>query len=232
MHADDALLTALRDHYLFSALTDAQLQRLLSTSALRRFDAGEHLFSHRDPATRFFLLLRGGVKLYRASAEGSEKIMRLIGPGESFAESVLFMDAPRYPVHGAGIEPGEAIAFERDAFLEILQGSFATCRAVMAQMSQRIQSHWDEIETLALQNSRYRIVHYLSALIPAGAHGRTTVTLPARKMLIAAQLAVTPETLSRTLRSLSDERLIDVAGDAVTIPDVQRFRERGGGGPD
>ena len=232
MHADDALLTALRGHYLFSALTDAQRDRLLSTAALRRFDAGEHLFSHHDPATRFFLLLRGGVKLYRASPEGSEKIMRLIRPGESFAESVLFMDAPRYPVHGAGIEPGEAIAFERDAFLEILQGSFATCRAVMSQMSQRIQAHWDEIETLALQNSRYRIVHYLSALIPAGAHGRATVTLPARKMLIAAQLAVTPETLSRTLRSLSDDRLIDVAGDVVTIPDVQRFRERGGGRPD
>lgn len=229
MHADDALRSELRTQYLFSALTDAQLGRVLSTAALRRFGAGEHLFGHRDPATRFFLLRSGGVKLYRTSPEGGEKIMRLIRPGETFAESILFLDAPQYPVHGAGIDPGELIAFERDAFLEILQNSFASCRAVMAQMSQRIQSHWDEIETLALQNSRYRIVHYLSTLIPADARGPVTVLLPARKNLIALQLAVTPETLSRTLRALSDEGLIDVAGEAVTVPDVRRFRERGNG---
>jgi CRP-like cAMP-binding protein len=229
MHADDALLIELRGHYLFSALTDAQLGRVLATATTRRFSAGEHLFSHHDPATRFFLLRSGGVKLFRTSPEGGEKIMRLIRPGETFAESVLFMDAPQYPVHGAGIESGELIAFDRDAFLEILRNSFAACRAVMAQMSRRIQSHWDEIETLALQNSRYRIVHYLSTLIPANARGPVTVMLPARKMLIAAQLAVTPETLSRTLRILSDERLIVVAGDAVTIPDVPRFLARGDG---
>ena len=229
MHADDALRRELRDHYLFSALTDDQVARVLSAATQRRFGAGEHLFSHRDPATRFFLLRSGGAKLFRTSPEGSEKIMRLIRPGETFAESILFMDAPRYPVHGAGIEPGELIAFDRDAFLRILQDSFPTCRAVMAQMSRRIQSHWDEIETLALQNSRYRIVHYLSALIPADTRGRVTMTLPARKMLIAAHLAVTPETLSRTLRTLSDEGLIEVAGDVVTIPDARRFRERAAG---
>ena len=71
------------------------------------------------------------------------------------------MEAPRYPVHGEGVEAGELIAFDRDTFLAILQESFITCRAVMDQMTRRIQAHWDEIETLALQNSRYRVVHYL-----------------------------------------------------------------------
>lgn len=65
---------------------------------------------------------------------------------------------------------------------------------------------------------------YLLALAPAASQGRTQVTLPARKMVIAAHLAVTPETLSRTLRSLSDEHLIEVAGDEVTIPDIEVLR--------
>jgi len=93
----------------------------------------------------------------------------------------------------------------------------------MAQITLRIQSHWDEIERLALQNSRYRAVHYLLGLVPAEASGRVVVTLPARKVLPAAHVAVTPETLSRTLHALSDEDLIEVAGDAVTILDVERF---------
>ncbi|HEX5458524.1 MAG TPA: Crp/Fnr family transcriptional regulator [Steroidobacteraceae bacterium] len=224
MQARGTLAHELRDHYLFSALSDAERERLLASAQTRRFAAGERLFGHGDAALHFFLLRSGCVKLYRLSPEGDEKIMRLIRPSETFAESVLFMDPPRYPVHGEGVEAGELVALDRDTFLAILRESFPTCRAVMAQMTLRIQSHWDEIETLALQNSRYRVVHFLLGLVPAEASGRVAVTLPARKVLIAARVAVTPETLSRTLRTLSEEHLIEVAEDVVTILDVERLR--------
>lgn len=151
--------------------------------------------------------------------------MRLIRLGQSFAESVMFMDEPRYPVHGAGVESGTLIAIERDAFLAILQESFDTCRAVMTQMTQRIQAHWDEIEALTLQNSHYRVVHYLLSLIPEGQYGTIITTLPARKILIAAQLAVTPETFSRVLRMLANEGLIKVHDETVHIPDVGALRQ-------
>ena len=224
MQADSALARELRHHYLFCALTDAQQQRLLASATERRLAAGAPLFAHGDAAEQFFLLRSGCVKLYRISPAGDEKIMRLIRPAQTFAESILFMDAPRYPVCAEAIEPAELLAFDRESFLGILQESFATCRAVMAQMTRRIQAHWDENETLALQNSRYRVVHYLLGLLPAEARGRFTVTLPTRKVVIAAHVAVTPETLSRTLRSLSEESLIEVAGDEVTILDVEKLR--------
>ena len=224
MHAGSELAHELRHHYLFAALSDAERERLLASSQTRRFAAGEQLFSHGDAASHFFLLRSGSVKLFRLAPEGDEKIMRLIRLSETFAESILFIDPPRYLVHGQGVETGELVALDRETFLAILKESFPTCRAVMAQMTLRIQSHWDEIETLALQNSRYRVVHYLLALVPAEASGRVTVTLPARKVLIAARVAVTPETLSRTLRTLSDERLIEVAEDVVTVCDVARLR--------
>ena len=224
MQADSALARELRHHYLFSALSETQHARLLASAVSRRVAVAEHLFNQGDPAAHFFLLRSGCVKLYRLSPEGNEKIMRLIRPSQTFAESTLFMDAPRYPVHAEAVEAGELVAFDRQPFLGILQDSFATCRAVMAQMTRRIQAHWDEIETLALQNSRYRVVHYLLGLLPSGAQGRVMLTLPARKMVIAAHVAVTPETLSRTLRALSDEGLIELVGDEVAIPDVGRLR--------
>lgn len=224
MHAGSGPAHELRQHYVFAALSEAESERLLASSQTRRFAAGERLFSHGEAASHFFLLRSGSVKLYRLSPGGDEKIMRLIRPDETFAESILFIDPPRYLVHGEGVEAGELVALDRDTFLAILEESFPTCRAVMAQMTLRIQAHWDEIETLALQNSRYRVVHYLLGLVPTHASGRLTVTLPARKVLIAAHLAVTPETLSRTLRTLTDEELIEVAGDAVTILDVEGLR--------
>lgn len=224
MPSENTIARELRHHYLFSALNDTQRDRLLWSARERRFSAGEPLFSQGDAATQFFLLRIGCVKLFRLSLDGNEKVMRLIRPNQTFAESVLFMDEPRYPVHAEGVESGELVAFECKIFLEILQESFATCRAVMAQMTSRIQAHWDEIEALALQNSRYRVVHYLLGLLPSGAQGRQAVRLPAPKMVIAAHVAVTPETLSRTLRALSKEGRIEVSGDEVTILDAASLR--------
>lgn len=217
---------ALRQHYLFAALTDAQWATIVPHVHVRAFEPRQRLFSQGDRADAFFLLRRGVVKLFRVSAEGQEKIMRLIGPQMSFAESVMFMDEPRYPVHAAGIEPGELIVIETSAYLDLLQESFGTCRVVMEKMTQRIQAHWDEIEGLTLQNSRYRVVNYLLALVPEGTAGDVRVTLPSRKSLIATQLAITPETLSRILHGLGDEGLIEVHNYDVRIHDLAALRHR------
>ena len=218
------LARELRRHYLFAALDATQRARLLGHVHTRPFAAGELLFNQGDAARAFFLLQSGAMKLYRMSAEGQEKVMRLIRPGQSFAESVMFMNEPRYPVYGQGIEGGSLMNIECEAFLAILRESFDTCRAVMAQMTQRIQAHWDEIELLTLQNSRYRVIHYLLGLVPDGQRGRVNVILPTRKGLIAAQLAVTPETFSRVLRALTDEGLIEVQDEVVEVYDTEVLR--------
>ncbi|MHB1514545.1 MAG: Crp/Fnr family transcriptional regulator [Acidiferrobacteraceae bacterium] len=217
--SDETLTDVLRQHFLFSALDELQKTRLLAHVHRRHFDSGEHLFMQDSEARVFFLLLSGAIKLYRVSADGQEKIMRFIRPGQSFAEGVMFMDKPRYPVHGQAIEPGTLASIESAAFLDVLRASFDTCRAVMAQMTRRIQDHWDEIEALTLQNSRYRMVHYLLGLVPEGRRGRVRVELPTYKAMIAAQLAMTPETFSRELRALSDAHLIEVHGRMVDIVD-------------
>ncbi|MDA8350566.1 MAG: helix-turn-helix domain-containing protein [Pseudomonadota bacterium] len=89
-------------------------------------------------------------------------------------------------------------------------------------MTHRIHAHWDEIEALVLKNSTYCVVHYLLGLIVPGALSPVAVILPPRKILIAARLAVPPETVSRTLRSLSEAGL---SGDDVTLIDIERLRQ-------
>ena len=214
----------LRQHDLFAALTESQWADIVPHTHLRAFASGQRLFSHGDPAHEFFLLREGVVKLYRVSAGGQEKVMRLIRGGMTYAESVMFMDEPRYPVHAEGVDAGVLVAIESAAYLGVLRESFDVCRSVMARMTARLHANWDEIEALTLQNSRYRVVSYLLGLVPADAAGETRVTLPSRKALIAAQLAATPETLSRILHALCDEGLIAIHDYEVHIPDLAALR--------
>lgn len=226
MDTHETLRRELKHHYLFAALDDVQLDKVLAGTTVNSVTRGQRLFRHGDRASAFYMVVSGKIKLYRLSPDGHEKIMRLLGPGQTFAESIMFMDTPRYPVHAEAVEDATVAAVKREIFTQLLQESFDTCRAVMAQMTNRIQAHWDEIEALALLNSRYRVVHYLLGLVPDGQQGTAMVTLPAQKTLIAAQLALQPETLSRIWRVLSDEGLIALDGDNVLIPSLDQLRSR------
>ena len=60
--------------------------------------------------------------------------------------------------------------------------------------------------------------------MPAAA-AASTVRLPAHKVLIAGQLGLAPETLSRGLRSLVERRVIAVRGQMVQILDPQALSQ-------
>ncbi|MES1954204.1 Crp/Fnr family transcriptional regulator [Salinisphaera hydrothermalis] len=223
---EHAVVQSLRTHDLFSGLSNAQHARLLPALHIREFSDGQMLFQQNDQAPAFFVLYSGNVKLYRVSNDGHEKIMRLIEPAQSFAESVMFMDAPRYLVNAEGLNAGVLVAIDSAAYLEVLRTSFVACRTVLANLTQRIEAHWDEIEALSLQNSRYRVIHYLLNLASERETDSPHIRLPAAKSLIAAKLAVTPETLSRILRLLQDEDLIKMQGYRVHILNKSLLREQ------
>lgn len=217
----DAVTNELSKHYLFAALDEDQRRQLQAHSRIRHLDAGEHLFVQGDRADVFWRLESGQITLYRLSRDGHQKIMRLIEVGQSFAEGILFMDCPRYPVNAEAVFPSIVCGFERGAYLKILETSFATCRGLFRQMVRRTQHHLDEIEALTIQNARFRLAHYLARLEPSNAGGTAyTVTLPARKALIASRLAMQPETLSRLFGELERDGLIRVDGDRVQIMDA------------
>jgi len=120
-------------------------------------------------------------------------------------------------VHAQAAEDSDLLAIEREAYLRLLRESFDTCRAVMAQMTQRIYAHWNEIEALSLHGAMPRVAHYL--LEQLASQGSPTLRLPLPKVQIAAQLGLAPETLSRALRKLTEGGAIRVRGATVLVRD-------------
>ena len=87
-----------KSQYLFSDLADRELEAAYRRMRVVEADADEWLFLQGEAAERFYLVEEGQVALLRHSAEGEEMIVAIVGPGETFAEEVLFLDAPRHSV--------------------------------------------------------------------------------------------------------------------------------------
>lgn len=209
-------LARLKRHYLFSALTNHQWRQLVPHLALRGLEPDSDLLLEASQGT-FCILLEGKIKLYRITTQGERKIIRIVCPSQSFAESALFSDHPDVLMEARFLCASLVAFISRHAYLNLLRHSFETSQAVMTRMIESIYTYSDEIERLSLNSSHARVAHYLLKLRAGG--GDNVIRLPSSKCSIARQLGLAPETLSRALRTLIDQHLINVTGSTVEITD-------------
>lgn len=223
MQTDGQSMAGIRAHHLFAGLSPEQMQRILTASGVDEVDAGQVLFDRGQPARHFYIVLEGQVNLVLYSKSGEEKIVDINGPGQSFAEAVLFMDGPEYPVSAVAATRSKVARFPNKDYLAVLRESPGTCLRMLGHLSQRLHMRLREIEYLTLESATHRLVRLIEGRLPAGVAGATEVELQESRQELASRLSMKPETLSRILRHLSDAGAIVVHGRTLQVPDRARL---------
>lgn len=216
-----AIGSALRTLELLSGLEQSQIDTLAVHTHRRELQRGEHLFHAGMPAESFFVLRKGQMKLFVLSQQGEEKVIGLVGAGDTFAEGVAFMEAPRYPVSAQALTACEVWAISASSLRTLLRQSFPTCLKLLARQTQRIQGLLAEVEAQALESAHHRLIAYLLRQAGLG----DTLVLPVSKALIAAHLAIKPETLSRLLGELQRRGLIEMHDRNIRLRDRDALLE-------
>jgi CRP-like cAMP-binding protein len=214
-----------KDIYLFRVLNDKQIGLVLKKAQRIYLDNEEILFEYGDEASRFYFLKSGQITLGRISKEGNEKILEIIQAGHTFAEAAMFMEGNKYPVTATSIGASEVLAFDNNAFLDLLRESTETCFALMADMAQRLKGLINEVDNLTLQDAQCRIINYIMIQMPEETTSPIEVNLPIAKNVIASRLSIKPETFSRIMHKLSEEGLISIDGRKIVIHDINGLNQ-------
>jgi len=217
---------SLRDIYLFRALDARQLATIAKETERVSLESGQRLFSQGDEIKRFYYVESGYMKLYRLSADGDEKVIDLVGPGQTFAEAVVFMERMSgYPVNAEAIEPTQLLGFDAITFLDLLKHSNESCLQLLGVMARRLRFQVNEIDRLTLHNATSRFVSFiLSPGSEEEIHDGKRIELNVPKNVLASRLSIQPETFSRILSRLSAAGLIKVEKQAITLLDVEGLR--------
>lgn len=216
----------LRLHPFFAELEPAALASVRDGAKRLRLAPGQRLFEMGQRADRFWLVREGRIKLYRIAPNGAEKVVEVVGPGQTFAEAVMFLTLREYPVHSEALTEAEVLGFDAERFLAVLRASPETCLRVLGGLSLRLRRRIDEIEALSLQNSTLRVITWLLQQLPndAEAPGAHVIRLDVQKKVLASRLSLQPETLSRVLHGLADRGVIAVEGPELRVLDAARLR--------
>ncbi len=207
---------ALDASHLLSGLSEAQLAEVRKHSHYAELEEGKSLFCQGDDVISFYLVISGKIKLFRVSQEGKEKVVDIVSSGDTFAEALMFMDQPYYPVNATALTPCRVLGINASHFKGMLRESIDTCFLLMGSMSFRLRGLIQEIDTLSLNTGTMRIVSYLLQNSP---EDRDSFDLDIAKSVIASRLSVKPETFSRILKNLHLQNILTISGRKVTIHD-------------
>jgi CRP-like cAMP-binding protein len=216
---------------LFQGMTAGEAARLAAGTTRRALRRGDVLFAQGDRPTGFYVIVFGRIALAMRSGGGRARVVEILDGGRSFGEAIMFLDKPCI-VTASALDDTVVLHVARETVAAELERSPAFARRIIAALAGKLEASVRELETHALADGGRRFAAWLLRSVPATTRAQAAVTLPAPKRAIASRLNLSPEHLSRILRSLASGGLIETRGRTILIPDAARLRawsERGDG---
>lgn len=206
----------------FHGLPDDVAAMIHAHSTVRTFERGATVFLQGAPASSFFFVLSGWVKLYRVSQNGAEAIVGVFTKGQSFAEAVAFQSGT-YPVSAEAVTECRLYRVNARLVIELMKSKPELCTAMIGATFMHLHELILQVEQLKAHTGAQRVAEFLIDLCPVDG-GTCTVTLPYDKVLIAGRLGMKPESLSRAFTRLRANGVEIRQNDAI-IADIGRLRE-------
>jgi len=204
-------LRLIKQNYLFKGMDNKELDFALEfySARERSYAAGDTLQQSGVPMPAFGIVLNGIVQVYMDDAEGNQIIMATNTPGDSFGESLSFLDVPDVPVYIKAIEDSRVLWLKFDKIKTPIPGKCNhqyMCR-VMSGFASRALYMNDRIQILSKRTMRQKLMTLLTQYQRKS--GSNNFDIPLSREDLAIFLGCDRSALSRELSNMKREGLID-----------------------
>lgn len=210
----------------------AQELSALNAIARPRFvPQGGVVFALHEAARALVFVREGDAALGCATQDGTFRIERPVhGPGW-LDQSSAWIDAA-HPVEARAMSPLAVVELPREDVQALMLTQPLLARRLVTGLAREVHALALCTHGLMHKDAPARFAQWLVARFQPSAESTCCgiVKMGERKRDIASQLAITPETLSRLMRSFSRQGLLSVTGYTVHVADVEGLRRIAEGG--
>jgi CRP/FNR family transcriptional regulator len=196
--------------------------RLKRLGQLKRFQKNEMLFSAQDEADGFYYVESGEIRVYKMDEQGKEAEVVRLGPGGFLGEAIVFA-SPVFPVFAQAVTHADVLFFSKQKINREMASDPSLAMYFVDLLARKCVTLSNRIESLGLRTVRQRLIRYL--LSDCQGTQRCVVELKVKKGELAKMLGTISETLSRNLKQMQKEGLIQVEGNKVTVKNCPAMRD-------
>lgn len=190
---------------------------LVQVAKPRQLQTGQCLFRQGEPVTAFYVLATGRLRILRNTLDGDRILLEILGAGETVAESALFSES--YVCTAISETLSQVVVFNKIEVMALLPQHPELAECLMSMMAKKTLALKRRLELRGIRAAHRRVFYYFQYLAqPSDLQGNSAPILLDRPLKdIAADLSLTPETLSRALARLEKEGLISRAQDQIRV---------------
>ena len=214
-------------HPLFGCLGVAEAERLLAQQRPISAAVDQPLLLFQDEGEGPLLILRGLVKVRAFSADGSEVVMAVLGPGDLFGDMAVLLGGVRSS-DVVALTPLEAVRLMARPFRDQLHHDARLALALARLQAERLQA-MNQRFLLRGSDATTRLLAVLLDLAHRCSGGSDPQALipPLAQRELAAMAGLSRETASRSFNQLRQRGVIHSDACGTRLIDQQALRQRG-----
>ncbi len=204
---------------IFAELSEADMETLARLATRRRYPKDTVVFFENDEGDALFMILEGRIRVTILGDDGREIILTVLGPGDFFGEMSLLDQEPRSATAIAA-EDTELVALHRADFQGLLSENPSISAALIRVLNNRLRRANQQISTLALLDVYGRVARVILEMARDEGRRLKDGRIAFRRAThqeIANRIGTTRETVTRMLKDLERQGLIQVDGREIVL---------------
>lgn len=215
----------IRDLSIFQSMKDEDLDAVLAMASVRQLPDGTAVFEQGEPATEFFALLHGRLKVVQTTPDGQQVVVRHVNPGDIFGIARA-MRRPDFPATASAVVDSLALAWPSSQWEAFIARSPVLALNALQTVGQRLQDAHARIRELSTEEVERRVAHALLRLVKQA--GRKTdegvqIDFPVTRQDIAEMTGTTLHTVSRVMTAWEGRGLVASGRRKVVVCDPHKL---------
>lgn len=207
----------------------ASLTSVFDDAHQRNYPKGQILLYQGEKTNDVFRITSGYVKVYDVTAQGSEKLLIILGPGDIFPLVWTFRGTDALHYFYETIDESEVAVVPREELIGGLKESHAFAVHLLEYFVQRSADLMKRIECIEGTSAKHKVAQVLDYLAQSQgdeiADDTYKVRIPITHQMIADMAGITRETASLQLKKLEKANVFENKNDNNIIIHVDRLSD-------
>ena len=219
---DRSLIT---DLPMFAGVGGDRLDEILNEAQSLRYAKGTNVFEQDAPATSFFILLDGHLRVAKLTPAGQQVVVRFVAPGEIFGVAKA-IGRTTYPATATAVVDSVALVWPSAAWPRLIEKNPALATNALQTIGSRLQEAHTRVVEMSTEQVERRVAHALLRL--AKQAGRKVeegvrIDFPISRQDVAEMTGTTLHTVSRILSAWEAQGWVEGGRQKIVIREAHKL---------
>ena len=212
---------------IFKNISKTSLEKLAYLGEVKKYTTGSHVFRDKEDVKTLYIVVSGSVSLYKLNENGNKRVIFILGTGKMIND-VIIQDLPA-SINCEIFEEAQILSYDKYTFLDIMENDFNLSKNIIGSLAMKVRRMYRQLKNASgIIRMEKKLAAKLWKLskdygVPCG--NGVIINMNMSITYLADLLGSKRETISRALKILSNENLIEYENKKIKVINQEKLAQ-------